>query len=374
MAEFKFSILANSNPNDLRVLMYEVTAPNTSVASQDIAAPHIVSQQVVFTGLNKITHYVRIYQLESGNPTLLLGNHIVQPVEENLNQEENLILTVGNEIEENQNTFNGSAYTQYAGLVFGQDYWVERRGTGSLTADELQDYPPFGFQLKNANTFNEGEVIVIHFYARLSVVNVNQSGGSGSFGFDDIIEITDAIKYLDNTHINKIIDVNNSMEQYVAIRLDNFSNYPDMSRVKILNNRGVQKNVLVRCRIGLSIYYPLGGITTDQIILGKGESIELVKKDDKLYVIDINSAIDDVGIMVKGFVANNNMLPADGSIINRTIDVRLSNWILTNLSIGNGLVTELDWQNNPALRVNFSTGDGSTTFRLPSITGYFIKT
>ena len=117
MAEFKFSVLANSNPNDLRVLMYEVTAPNTSVASQDIAAPHIVSQQVVFTGLNKVTHYVRIYQLESGSPTLLLGNHIVQPVEENLNQEENLILTVGNEIEENQNTFNGSAYTQYAGLV-----------------------------------------------------------------------------------------------------------------------------------------------------------------------------------------------------------------------------------------------------------------
>lgn len=374
MAEFKFSILANSNPNDLRVLMYEVTAPNTSVASQDIAAPHIVSQQVVFTGLNKITHYVRIYQLESGNPTLLLGNHIVQPIEENLNQEENLILTVGVEIDAEQDIFDGSSYTDYAGLIYGEDYWVERRGTGSLTADELQDYPPFGFQLKSGNTFNEGEIIVIHFYARLKIINVNQPVSGGSGYYDGIIEVTDSNIYLDTTHVNKIIDINSSMQQGVSVRLDNFSGYPDMSKVKILNNRGVQKNVLVRGKIGLSIYYPLGGITTNQIILGKGESIELVKKDDKLYVIDINSAIDDVGIMVKGFVANNNMLPADGSIINRTIDVRLSNWILTNLSIGNGLVTELDWQNNPALRVNFSTGDGSTTFRLPSITGYFIKT
>lgn len=59
-------------------------------------------------------------------------------------------------------------------------------------------------------------------------------------------------------------------------------------------------------------------------------------------------------------------LPVDGQLLNRADYPEL--WTLVS-SGGYPLITEADWQSTPLSRGSFSSGNGSTTFRMPDLNG-----
>lgn len=375
MADFKFTILANANPSDFKVLMYEITSPNAVVDETVINAPHTVSQQIVFTGLNKVGHYCRIYEWDGSTLGLQLGNFIVYPVEESIEQEKLLELTVGIDIDANQSDYDGStAHPEYNNYVAGVDYWIERRGTGSLRDDEFQDNAPFGFSLLNGNTFNEEETFLLHFYARLSIQPANAAPSSSGGKWADIIPITGNIT-LGNNNKNCIHDIYCSTEDAPIITLDALANVPDMTPYKFINQRGTQYNAIIATPSGVQFIFinDVGATARTQVILGKGESVEIVKKGSFYYVIDFDGDYRSVGLVVQGYVGCLNTLPAHGQEISRTKYPRITAIVLENLTTGNGVVSDLDWLANTALQTNFSLGDGSTTIRLPNLKDLFLR-
>lgn len=59
-------------------------------------------------------------------------------------------------------------------------------------------------------------------------------------------------------------------------------------------------------------------------------------------------------------------LPVDGQLLNRADHPEL--WTLVS-SGGYPMITEADWQSTPLSRASFSSGNGSTTFRMPDLNG-----
>lgn len=59
-------------------------------------------------------------------------------------------------------------------------------------------------------------------------------------------------------------------------------------------------------------------------------------------------------------------LPADGQLLNRADHPEL--WTFVS-SGGYPMITEADWQSTPLSRGSFSSGNGSTTFRMPDLNG-----
>lgn len=375
MASFKFIVFTSGNPSDFIVRMYETTSPNAVVGEIVVPAPHTTSQPIVFSNLNKVQHYVRCYEWDGANTGALVGNGFVYPVEESIDQEKLLELTVGIHMAANQDTYDGStAHPEYINFVAGVDYWIERRGTGSLREDEFQDNAPFGFKLLNGNTFNEDETFVIHFYARLSVQPANATPSSTGSKWADIKEIT-GNTFLDSTNKNCIHDINCATDTAPIITLDALDNVPDMTPFKFINHRGSQYNAVIKTQDGVELVFvnDVDLTTRTQLILGKGESVELIKKGAFYYVVEFDGDYRNVGLVVQGYIGCLNTLVANGQEIRRDKFPRITEAVLENLSAGNGIVTDAEWLSDPELKTCFSLGDGSTTIRLPDLTDLFLR-
>lgn len=123
------------------------------------------------------------------------------------------------------------------------------------------------------------------------------------------------------------------------------------------------------------IYYPLTNV--DQVE-GAVKTINGQTPDE-----DGNIALDgisDVGALPIGFIfftINPNDIDGtvelNGYMVDRETYANLYEWALTQPNL---VTTEEDWQAKKALSPNnvpyFSTGDGSTTFRLPMLNGYVV--
>lgn len=374
--DFKFIITANSNTHDFRVKMSEFSAPNTAIASQDVSYPHNTSQQVVFTGLNPVTHFVRVYELSAGVEGQIIGNSVIFPTPNALDQSKNIEILVGNDMLAGQEFYDGStAYPSYSGLIAKQDYWIERRGTGALKDDEYQQHPTstFGFELTNGLLANDGETFIIHFYAKL-VVQPTSSSSTSSNSYQDVITLTSDTD-LSSTHRNKIINIASSLQDYILIKLDYLANVPDMTMFKFLNHDGLQRDVVIRTRGNVPIKFVHDpdyiNQTQNEVVLGKAETIEIIKKGNEYYVTMFDGNFRDIGEPTFGFAQRLNTYPAEGELVDRSKFYRIWKFVQQNLSatVG-GLVDESNWSTN---KTCFSSGDGSTTFRFPDLRGYFFR-
>lgn len=288
-----FIIAASNNPNPFRFIMYEKTAPSVAVQTIDIPAPHTSTTRVVFSGLNDVAHWARLYEFVGGVLGAMLAEDDIQPNALGVTSETPLELRVGtgvlDRITPGVNNYDGTTqYPQYAGKVAKVDYWVEQRGVGQLRDDEYVNNTDtgvtFGFKLSGSATFSDGDT---YFIKWKPVVTINPA----SFPPAVVklfrgIKVVTANTTINNTYTDNLIDVASSTAGTITLTLDALSNIPELGLFHFVNNRGLQTATIIKAQPMELIYF--NGAEVNQIALSMGGTLTLTKKGSRWYFVDGN--------------------------------------------------------------------------------------
>lgn len=288
----QITIAANTNPNPLRAIMYETSAPNVAVQAIDIPLPHNVSQQIVFTGLNDVSHWFRLYEVVGLVLGTQLSDSLIQPTVKSVYCDLPIELNVGvaptDRITPAVNSYNGTVeFPQYAGKVAKIDYWVEQRGVGQLKDDEYTNNTDmgvtFGFKLTGTALFNDADTYFIKFRPIILVNPANFPAARVEL-FTDIV-LVNTSRTIDATYANKMMDVQ-SAGGNLTLTLDLLANMPNLKLFHFVNNFGLQTQTTIKAATGELIYF--NGAEVNQIVLKMSEYLTLNKKGSRWYFVDGN--------------------------------------------------------------------------------------
>lgn len=303
----QITIGANTNPNPLRAIMYETSAPNVAVQAIDIPLPHNVSQQIVFTGLNDVSHWFRLYEVVGMVLGTQISDSLIQPTVKSVYCDLPIELNVGvaptDKITPAVNHYNGTVeFPQYAGKVAKTDYWVEQRGVGQLKDDEYTNNTDpgvtFGFKLTGTALFNDGDTYFIKFRPIILVNPANFPAARVEL-FTDIV-LVNTSRTIDATYANKMMDVQ-SPGANLTLTLDLLANMPNLKLFHFVNNFGLQTQTTIKAAIGELIYF--NGAEVNQIVLKMGEYLTLNKKGSRWYFVDGNVEIGiGMGMGIKHYI------------------------------------------------------------------------
>lgn len=288
----QITIAANSNPNILRAIMYETSAPNVAVQAIDIPLPHNVSQQIVFIGLNDVSHWFRLYEVSGGVLGVQLSESLIQPTVKSVYCDLPIELNVGvsptDKITPAINNYNGTAeFPQYAGKIAKIDYWVEQRGVGQLKDDEYTNNTDpgvtFGFKLTGTALFNDGDTYFIKFRPIILLNPANFPAARVELFTDIVLVSTNTT--INASYANKIIDVQ-SVGGNITLTLDQLVSMPSIKIFHFINNFGLQTQTTIKAAIGELIYF--NGAEVNQIILKMGDYLTISKKNNRWYFVEGN--------------------------------------------------------------------------------------
>ena len=357
----QITIAANTNPNPLRAIMYETSAPNVAVQTIDIPLPHNVSQQIVFTGLNDVSHWFRLYEVVGMVLGAQLSDSLIQPTVKSVYCDLPIELSVGvaptDKITPAVNNYNGTVeFPQYAGKVAKTDYWVEQRGVGQLKDDEyINNTDPgvtFGFKLTGTALFNDGDTYFIKFRPIILVNPANFPAARVEL-FTDIV-LVNTSRTIDATYANKMMDVQ-SAGANLTLTLDLLANMPNLKLFHFVNNFGLQTQTTIKAAIGELIYF--NGAEVNQIVLNMGEYLTLNKKGTRWYFVDGNVGLLDRG--TDNFVGDPgnpiflNMWSNDPAMVRRRVSFRKD--FFTKVVTFSGVV----------YKASLAAGGGVPIFTLP---------
>lgn len=379
----KFVIAANSNPNDLRAIMYEISAPSTPVGLPvDIPAPHAVDQNAIFNGLDPVVHYFRLFEVVGGVLGSMIAEFEVQPTKINVETPDDIELNVGgapeDELAIGGDSWDGSVdYPELVGLIAKQDYRIVQRGIGPLKDREYEDDSTLGstqpegtafkWKLTGGATFVDGDTYFVQFLPSLIVNPADFQVGNNN-SISDISTVTADISF-DAVYLNKLIDIN-SLTNKITVTLPPIADWPDMRPIEFVTNRGSQINAIIKAQPGELIYDD--GAETNEVIMGKSEHLRLVKKGARIYVEYFTGTRDLVGQVVWAYRQPKNSHPADGSVALKAVYARA--WKEVNaLGIGNGVVSNGDWLSDTTThRGKFADVDANN-FRFPDLRGVAVR-
>jgi hypothetical protein len=371
------TIAANSNANTLRLIMYELTAPNTPVATSiDYDPPHAVSQPVVFAGLNQVAHYARLFEVVGGVLGSMIAQDKVEPTAESINTPADIELNVGNTVDDELvpggDSWDGSVdYPLLVGKIAKVDYRILQRGIGPLRDDEYDDDSSggtaFKWKLLGGATFNDQDTFFVQFLPSI-VINPANYQGSNSATIQDIVEVT-ADASLDSTYLNKIVDIN-SATSTIVLTLLAVADWPEMRPMEFVTNRGSQINAVIKAQTGEKIYFEGGEV--NEVYMRSLQYLRLTKKGSRIYVENFRHSYDQVGNIIYNHKQPKNSIAADGSILLKAEYPAL--WAFVNsLGLGNGVVTNPDWITDATThKGKYATVD-STSFRVPDLRGVAIR-
>lgn len=106
------------------------------------------------------------------------------------------------------------------------------------------------------------------------------------------------------------------------------------------------------------------------LYLGDGDMIDLVWTGDHWLLLDFKGNFFEVGLPVFAYSELPNTKPATGQLLNRAEYPRL--WEYAN-GLNGSIVNDITWNNTTGYKGFFSTGNGTTTFRLPDLRSMFIR-
>lgn len=363
-------IAANTNINDFKMVAYEVTAPNTAVDDIVINAPHTVAQTASFLTLNEVAHIFRLYEWNGTSLGAMLSEAVIQPNKQSIDTPEDIELVVGIDLTENGTQWDGSGtYPDLIGYLVNKDYRVVQRGVGHLKDNEVTDYGTFGFELQGGATFTLDDTYFIEFIPK--ILYTPSTGGTTINGFKDVVELQDDL-VLDTTYLNKLIDINRALDSIApTFELPAIASWTDMSSIGFTMNRGLQINAIIKLVSGETIWF--NNQQVNDIVIGMNEAIKITKKDTSLYVESSSINYADIGKVENGIMLENNTVIGEGQLLLRNTYVRLWRKV-QQLTSGNGLVSEATWAtSSPLNEFNYTTGNGSTNFRVPNYRGVAIR-
>jgi hypothetical protein len=255
----------------------------------------------------------------------------------------------------------------------GFTFELERRGEGTLKVSEYSILISGGFELTDhLDLVMEGEVFfakVFEFMAPpdpstlYSLLNGKATISSNTT--------------LSSIHYNKLLHIEGGTDK-IEIILPDIADAPDNLVViieTVINNTYKTK---ISGNSGQNIYY--GNSSNNSLYLGISEFLWLYRSADGWYVIKASHGLVAVGETLFGYKQGLNDVIADGSVINRADEPRLWAWVQT---LGSSLVSDATWVSSTGnllfgtfyhpYKGCFSTGNGTTTFRLPDMRNQFVR-
>lgn len=255
----------------------------------------------------------------------------------------------------------------------GQPMVPETEPSGSAPA-EYRVLSSGGFQLLTA-----GEELIAGQRYELDVftmvaggTTVPTSSGGGSAEIAGKLVVTTNLTMTVSNHLRKLIQLRSGLSK-IVLTLPSLSDMPVNTIINI--EASIQNSFQSRLTTqgGQNIY--MNNESYSSIYVAPGESLRLFRDEDGFYVIsDFGRYYREIGKVEASYKVGMNELLADGRLVNRADYPRLWDWVQ---GLGSSLVSDATW-NTASVTVSgrtvlkpyrgcYSTGDGSTTFRVPDL-------
>lgn len=253
----------------------------------------------------------------------------------------------------------------------GYTYSLTRRGIGRMATDEFNTLSTGGFELTGADdVFYPGDLFFAHIY-ELEGGSTEEPGGGTGNGFITGIKTVTISTTLAVSDLSNLINISGDAIK-VVLTLPKLEDIPENTIIPIETMVNNQFQSTVTTQSGQFIYFRGTGL--QKVYMGKGEVIWVLAGADGWYVINAYGNFFDVGHAIAGYSNTLNTITADGQLVDRDAYPRLWEYAQTT---GSGLVSDAVWLSDPdgqpIYRGCFSTGNGTTTFRIPDHRGITIR-
>jgi hypothetical protein len=346
--------------------IYEATAPATLVQSQGFAAPHTTPQNISFVNVNPVPHIVIIYQNNVNTPAGTIRHQFLyDPTFKNAVLRSDLVLTA-----DSSAGFSSANLFYTDATLKGWSFDIERRGFGTMELgvdysydDTLGKWTLLATIDTPTPAIQPGEKFIIHFQPQITTVSGTSSGSSGPFSssFDVIADVT-----LTAADMGKCGMISGTGD-HLTITLPSLAAVPDNKPILFLSEGGGHINAAIKAA-GTDTFKFMGA-TPSVVNMGKSEHLWVFKKNNKWNCYGEGN-YKTVGEIIDQYSTDPavilNTVFADGSILSRVTYARLWKYVLS--LDASEVVNDTAWL-NPALnnKGRYSTGDGSTTFRVPML-------
>lgn len=179
-------------------------------------------------------------------------------------------------------------------------------------------------------------------------------------GFEGITVVTANKTLVLSEIVNKLILVNGAANLQLTL--------PNLEEIMICTKAFIQNNTNKLVTISGALRFDLTDKSNQ--VLGAGETAELIWIGDKWLICDFTGNLTTVGNVFHDYKIRQNTVVCDGSLLTRANYPRL--WEFAN-SLGSSLVTDNDWTTIPTNKGFFSSGNGSSNFRVPDLRSMFIR-
>lgn len=249
----------------------------------------------------------------------------------------------------------------------GADYSLFKYGVGPLKkGDDWQnDVVGGGFRLINGLQATTGETYIVVFKPQIS--NILSAPDAIARFTSGVVELT-ATNTISAGNYRKLLVLKGAEVTTLPLAAD----YPPNVALFIVTAEGPRKQSTVICQGSDVINTNTGSLTT--LYLGQREFVVLISNGTKWNIQSISPAVFSSPLMQSGWFFDNamfNTLPATGGLYIRADYPRLwANLLRLQTAIPGSLLNEGSWAINKTF---WGSGNGTTTFRVPDMRGYFSR-
>lgn len=339
MGEIRLSVGQVNILNYMRIDVREVASPNIVVVSQVVPPPVPASQNIIFTGLNPVVHYVDFRSSNDAiSPGLLLATFVYDVKNQTLISERRFYTGAGPGQFDPPNQATSITDPYLNGKTVSG---IFKEGFRFLipSVEWSQTDATINFLQPNL-LISEEEVVAVEISYLINVVG----GNTTSFFPANIIEVTGNIM-LDETHRNNLIECNGS-SLIQTLTLPPFSLIPDNTKYAFNTDKGSQRYTTIVIDAGGINYALLAGRQRTKLYVGKSEYLVLQKKGDYVRILDWRGDYKRVGEVVTADIPPINSIPEIGGWLDIDDYVRIFEWYI--LELDPGLLGVATYPNIPA--------------------------
>lgn len=358
--------------------LYDSTAPTVLLEKQVPTKPYGNPLQISFTYncLDGHIYNIKLWESPDDTPTGVVRNSFSQAVNSfslavRLPEYLQADITAG--------LVNGA--TSYVDTSWaGWNYWIVRNPNTMIPDYTDNDNPDYhqdatgGFSLiQSGDTFQPNEKFEVYFVPQITA----GAGGDPSPIFSTGRIIT-ANETLTSGDVGKALLIQSATNK-ITITLPSLASVSDFAFLYVYSCGGSHINAVFALPGTDKILY--NGANRSQLILGQSEALKCYKAFGKWNVDGDLTGVKQVGELLYNYALNEiNTIPCNGAVLQRNQYPRLWEWaqqlaagLIVSESAWFSTFITVDGINYFTKRGYFSSGDGSTTFRVPSIINYFIR-
>lgn len=358
------AVVATAGHN-LVAAIYDASAPSVVIQSLVVPSPYDgTTKNITFLGVDPIVYNFKLFESIDTTPSgSLRCIFSLQPTVETTQIRASLFL-----VADTSPGFTSGTNTYTDSSLSGWSYDLERVGFGTQQPvyEYTSDDTSFTLAVEG-DVFNSGEKFVLHF---LPIVSSSSPTISTTNIYSDFVVLTGDTT-IDNTYASKVILLQGSSAAF-TVTLPALSAVSIFKLFTFFSDGGSHINVSLVCAGSDTIQF--GGTTVTKLILGQGEKLKLLKFNNIWNIEFVSDTVKTVGELFYSYKTTElNTVFANGSLLLRASYPRLWAWVqtlATGLLVSDGTWASSTIVDGTTYFLNhglYSTGNGSTTFRIPKL-------